>query len=110
MLWGVVDSKAVPDFGPDGLTVEVGERFSSVSAEIVHDQMDGLGFPVGYRQAEHNLCELIASPVGGGKREVAPRFRLYRAEYIGRAVAFVLAVKADFPPRPRSAPAVTGVV
>ena len=70
-----------------------------MAAEVVHHQMDGLGFWILQSQMEQDLRELESRPIRGGEGEVASRFRLYGAENIGGATAFILTVLSCFPPR-----------
>ena len=55
----------------------------------------------GYARAKRdgNLSELKARTIRRGEGEMTTRFRLYRAENIGRAATFVFVIASRFPPR-----------
>jgi hypothetical protein len=71
----------------------------TVDVEVIHDQVDGLGLGVLQRQFTGDSRELEGGTVGCREREMAARLRLYGAENIGRAAAFVLVVAPRFAPR-----------
>src|SRR5437867_7873554 len=61
--------------------------------------MDGLYFRILNGQVEGYMCELKRRPVRRGECEVPARLRLYGAEDISRAAAFVFAIPPGFAPR-----------
>src|SRR5947207_16017071 len=69
-----------------------------VAAEVVHHQMDRLGFWILQGQVEQDLRELESRPIRGGEGEMPSRFGLYGAENIGDAAAFIFTVLSCFPP------------
>ena len=72
-----------------------------MDVEVVHYQVDGLGLGIFQGQVKENLGEFKTRAVRRREGEMAPRFRLYRAENIGRAAAFIFVVPSRFPPRCR---------
>ena len=70
-----------------------------MAAEVVHHQMDRLGFWILQGQVEQDLRELKSRPIRGGEGEMASRFGLYGAENIGGAAALIFTVLSCFPPR-----------
>src|SRR6516162_1845874 len=70
-----------------------------MAAQIVHYQVNRFGCRVCQGQADRYLSELEARTVRRGKGEMTTRFRLYSAEDIGCAAAFVFVVPSGFPPR-----------
>src|SRR6185436_20911139 len=70
-----------------------------MAAEVVHHQMDRLGFWILQGQVEQDLRELKSRPIRGGEGEMASRFGLYGAENIGGAAALIFTVLSCFQPR-----------
>ena len=68
-----------------------------MAAEVVHHQMDRLGFWILQGQVEQDLRELKSRPIRGGEGEMASRFGLYGAEDIGGAAAFIFVIPPRFP-------------
>ena len=70
-----------------------------MDVEVVHYQVDGFGFRVCECQGDGNLSELKARAVRRGEDEMTASFRLYGAENISCAAAFVFVIASCFPPR-----------
>src|SRR6266576_3320679 len=70
-----------------------------MDVQVIHYQMDGLGFRILKGQLKNDLCELDRRAIRCGKCEVAARLWLYRAENIGCAAAFIFVVSSRFPSR-----------
>jgi|SRR5579863_1772129 len=66
-----------------------------MNIQVVHHQMDGLGFRILKGQVEGYLCELKRRPVRRGEGEVPARLRLYGAENISRAAALIFAFLSE---------------
>ena len=67
--------------------------------QVVHHQMNGLGFRILNGQLECHLGEFKPRTVRRGKGEVPTCFGLYCAEDIGRAAALILVITPSFTPR-----------
>src|SRR5437868_9731553 len=67
--------------------------------QVVHHQMDGLGFRILNGHLEGYLRELKRRTVRCGECEMAAGFGLYGAEDISRAAALVFVISSRFPPR-----------
>jgi hypothetical protein len=104
---------SVPHFGGHIGSEHIRQRLLAVNVQIVHDEVNRVGCQVGQRQGHGNLSEFTRT-IRGGEREMATRFRLYSAEDIGGAAAFVFVIATRLPPRlsrrrgTKSARSVTG--
>src|SRR5262245_53603199 len=67
--------------------------------QIVHDEVDGCGRRVCQSQSDRYLGEFESRTIRRGEREMTTRFRLYGAEDVGCAAAFVFVIPSGFPPR-----------
>ena len=99
MLGCVVDGEAVPEFIGHFRAVEIAQGLAPVAVEVVHHQVDRFGFGVFQGQVKEDLREFEPRTVPRRESEVASGFRLYCAENIGRAAAFVFVVSSGFPAR-----------
>src|SRR5271157_4617166 len=70
-----------------------------MNVQIVHHQMDSLGFRVLKGQLEGYMRELNRRTIRRGECEVPARLRLYRAENIGCTTALVFVIPPRFPSR-----------
>lgn len=91
--------EAVPDFTADLVAEQVGQGFAAMHVEVVQDQVDGRGCRVLESQVEGHFGELECGPIRRGEGEVAADFRLYRAEDVGGASAFIFVILSGFAAR-----------
>src|SRR5207237_983197 len=66
--------------------------------QVVHHQMDGLGFRILNGHLEGYLRELKRRTVRCGECEMAADFGFYGTEDISRAAALVFVISSRFPP------------
>src|ERR1017187_3036337 len=72
-----------------------------MNIQVVHHQMDGLGFRVLKSQLEGYLRKLNRRTIWRREYEVLARLRLYRTENIGGTTALVFVILPRFPSRCR---------
>ncbi len=74
MSWGIVDRKAVPDFGGHLSAEDVAERLAVMDVQVIHYQVDGLGLGELQGQGHGDLGELEAGSIRRGEGERRPAF------------------------------------
>jgi hypothetical protein len=58
MLWGVVDSKAFPQPAPVLFAESLHQRFAGMGAQVIHDQMNGVGSWIVLGDAQQKIGKL----------------------------------------------------
>jgi hypothetical protein len=94
--WRVVDGEAVPNLFANFISVEIRRRLDAMDVQVIHHEVDGVGFRVLGGHAEGHLREFESGAIRSGESEVTPRFEFYRAENIGRAVTLVFVIAPRF--------------
>jgi len=96
-----MDHEAVPNFGRHFGPEHSRHGPLAMTAEIVHNQVNGCGFWVCQGQTDCYQGELKTRTIRCRECEMTTRFRLDGAEDIGGATAFVFVIPPGFSPRLR---------
>ncbi len=97
VLGRIVDGEPIPDLETDFLAVGGDQGFTAMGIQIVHDQMNGLGWAILHGQMKQHLGKFKSRSIGGREGKMSAGFGLYRAENVGGPATFVLTVLASLP-------------
>ena len=99
----VMHREALPQQAADLLTESVHQRFAVMGAQIVHDEVDGVGIWIAGHDLKQIVGELGSTTVGGRLGEMPSGLGFNTAKDVGRAAPLVLRIAPQNSSRPHGA-------